>query len=509
MSKREDLLSLLKVFGEDAKDINRFATDVLGLRVNPAQRRWFDRISRLDDLERWYFRRVIHQAANQIGKTLGLAVADLWAAHNKIGIPAGDPQHRLGVPYIVIHLGPDLGTARKMLNSDMIPLLEGRHPAQFDKDTNKFRPCHFPREAWKQVNFEGEYPGIQLWNNAEIHFRTLAERAQGISQITANVISVDEAALDPDLKETENVTLRMRVVATHGPIWFIGTPDGPNDFAEMIWDIQATGQQTEDRVWEDEENKRALVWSIFQDNVGYGVTQEEADYQEATLDPAIKEAKLRGAILFPSKAFFAPAANMLKTWVPGLRSRETPNPGHKYVIFWDVSVESDPTVMIVLDVTRKPWRGVKFRRWVKPMPVQTLVQAMKDEHYAWQQGQPGMTRPTVVTGFDATSMGGTVIGQLLGDLSPKRGMDLAGSAKKKLQALTDLRGAMSSLQLLWPEDWLTLRKEIMGYRLDDKHIRQDAVMAAAGAVWVALRGDIKMKPTRFETGWREGLVSVG
>lgn len=499
MSGLEDMLV---AFGQKSADIRSFSEDVLGVRVNPAQGRWFNVITKKDG-DGPYYREVIHRAANQVGKTLGVAIADLWACHNKMGVPNGDPMYRLGVPYKWLHLAPNFPTSRKMLEDDMIPLLEGRHPAQFDKATGKFRKCLFPKEAWERVNFEGEYPGIRLWNGAEIHFRTMDEKAKGVSQLVANGISVDEAGLEPHLKDTRDTTLRMRVVANRGPIWYIGTPDGPNDFAEMIWDIEAAGEEVENRVWLDDTGRRALTWSIFDDNVGYGVTQEEADYQEATQDPATKEAKLRGAILFPSKAFFSPAENILRSWVPGLKSREYPLPGHKYAIFWDVSVESDPTVMIVLDVTRHPWRGVKFRRWPKPMPVQELIDTMENEHWHWSQAQPNMIAPVVRTGYDSTAMGGSIFTQLMKNIPNKIGMNLGGSAKIKLQALSDLRAKMSRLDLVWPEDWLTLRKEIMGYRLEDSKIKQDCVMTAAGAVWVAKQGDFVMRKRPFDTGYRE------
>lgn len=503
MSKLEDLLL---VMGPKSRDIFTFCEEVMGVRVNRAQDRWFSIISQQRN-DSWFYRMVIHRAANQVGKTLGLALADLWAAHNKIGAPHKDPKFLFSSPYMWLHLGPDFGTSRKMLNADLIPLLEGRHPAQFDKETNMFRPCLYPREAWEKVNFESEYPGIRLWNGSEIHFRTLDDRAKGISQVVANGISVDEAGLEPHLKETTSTTLQMRVTANNGPLWFVGTPDGPNDFAEMIWDMEAKGKEVENRIWRDDQQQRALVWSIFDDNVGFGVTQEEADFQEATQDPATKEAKLRGAILFPSKSFFTPSENIVRAWVPGLKPQEVPQPGHKYVIFWDVSVQSDPTVMIVLDVTRKPWRGVKFRRWVKPMGIEDLIDSMQQEHFFWQKVQPGMIGPHVRTGYDSTAMGGAIFTQLLKGISPKIGMNLGGTTKVKLQALADLRAMMSRLDVVWPEDWLTLRKEIMGYRLEDKNIRQDCVMTAAGAIWVARMGAINMTSKPFSTGWAE--VGIG
>ena len=491
----------------EGRDLLKFF-ELLGIIPNGAHRRWA-KVVGATEMDEWLFRSTIHQAANQVGKTLGLAVADLWASHNKIGVPHDNEELLLRMPYLWLHLGPTLGTSRKMLYTDLIPVLEGNHPAQFDKETKKFRPCLFPREFWQETNFEKEYPGITLWNGSEIHFRTTDDEAKGVSQMVANGISVDEAALEVKLKSTTAKTLRMRVAANNGPIWFVGTPDGPNDFAEMIWSVEDNGEEVEDRVFIDGERREALIRSDIYDNVGYGITAEEAEYQERTQDPATREAKLRGAILFPAEAFFTPPTAILQAWVPNLRARERPTAGHRYAIFWDVSVASDPTVLIVLDITRKPWRAVRFRRWERPMGTDSLLQAMEAEHRFWSSGSANeAVRPWAITGFDATAMGGAMFNDLLRSIRPRLPVNFGGP-KAKTQMLTNLRTMMARRELVWPSDWLVLKKEIMGYRLDDKHIRQDAVMAAAGAVETARHaghGTAVRRP--FRTGWVEG-VSLG
>ena len=45
---------------------------------------------------------------------------------------------------------------------------------------------------------------------------------------------------------------------------------------------------------------------------------------EEDVDPATKEQQLRGAFLTPQDAFFVPTANILASWVKGLKQREKP-----------------------------------------------------------------------------------------------------------------------------------------------------------------------------------------
>jgi hypothetical protein len=101
-----------------------------------------------------------------------------------------------------------------------------------------------------------------------------------------------------------------------------------------------------------------------------------------------------------------------------------------------------------------------------------------------------------VTGFDATSMGGAVMRQLLSDLHPKKPINMAGSPKKKLEALTNLKNRLTKGELLIPYDWSGLRQEVLNYRLKDDKIRQDRVMALMMADMVAtsIAGSNQQKP---------------
>lgn len=483
-----------------------FAEEILGVRLNPAQRRWFELVRQNPDGWSWKYRRVVHVAANQIGKTLGLGILILWAANYKIGLRNDNWDYLLSSPYKWFHLAPTYGQAL-LTQKDMKALIEGTHPAQFDKETGEKHTVRWAPGLATEVKFDGQYLGYRLWNGSEIHFRTSDEKAKALQGVRAHGISFDEAAFEPYLHEVLDQAVKLRLVSTGGPLWLVSTPDGINDYYEIVSEIQQAGHNTfHERVWEAPLRKWALVWSHITDNVGYGLTQEDVDFMETDVDPATKEQQLRGAFLEPLDAFFVPAAQILKAWVKGIQNEDRPRNGHKYVIFWDPSVSSDPTVVNIIDVTRKPWRGVYFRRWERPMGVRKLIPEIMRLHAEWnsaEMGRPGWG-PRAITAYDATSMGGAIIRQELSRLSPSRGLNFAG--RVKIDALTNLRAALARRDIVLPQNWLRVQREILNYRLEDKKLQQDAVMALAGAAQIASQGFSGARSRPFDPGvktpWR-------
>jgi hypothetical protein len=490
---------------EKGRDPAYFAEEILGVKLNPAQRRWFRLCGAMrDNGWQWMYRRVVHVAANQIGKTLGLAILILWAANSKMGVRTGNWDYWFSQPFKWYHLAPTHPQALYTYK-DMLALIQGSHPAQFDRETGERRKIRWPEGFAKEVKFDGQYPGFKLWNGAEIHFRTSDEKAKAIQGVRAHGISFDEAAFEDWLHEVLDQAVKLRLVSTGGPLWLVSTPNGINDYYEVVMAVQQAGTQTfHERVWEAPAQRWALVWSYITDNVGYGLTQEDVDFMEEDVDPATKEQQLRGAFLEPVDAFFVPSQNILESWIPGLTGRQGPQNNHRYVIFWDPSVSSDPTVCIVLDVTRKPWKGVWMKRWEKPMSANTLLEEMLKVHQHWntapnRKGFP----PRAITGFDATSMGGKILTQQLEAMAPKRPLNFGGG-KVKLNALTNMRAALSRHDIWLPADWLRLQREVLSYRLDDKKLVQDCVMALAGALYIAAQGFSGAQRRPFVNSYRGG-----
>lgn len=484
---------------QDGRDPEIFATRVLGVDLNPSQRRWFSLIKPGEAGWEWRYKAVLHVAANQIGKTLGLAILILWAAFYKIGIDTSDPDRWLRAPYLWMHLAPQQQQAYLTLK-DIVLLLDGTHLAQR-------RQSLLPKGLVQQVKIEQYYDGLSFYNGAIVQFRTTEDKAKALQGRRANGISYDEAAFEDHLTSVINETLLMRLISTGGPLWLVSTPNGINDWFEVVTSVQeeALPRQLPEEddplyggsaipgellpIWETPDGW-ALVWSTVADNVGFGIPEAEAERMERDLDPATKEQQLRGAFLEPADAFFVPASIIDKAF-RDLPDEVPPQYGHKYVIAWDPSATTDPTVAIVIDVTTKPWRGVYFRHYAKPLGDTKLIVEIFKLHAYYNGGSLAPTRhqpkPRAITAFDATSMGGAMIAQSLLQLTPKRPINLAGPNAKRV-GLTNLRHALSTGDLILPKSWTRVRREVLTYKLPDDKIRQDCVMTLLNNVEVASKG---------------------
>ena len=78
-------------------------------------------------------------------------------------------------------------------------------------------------------------------------------------------------------------------------------------------------------------------------------------------------------------------------------------------------------------------------------------------------------------------------------IRPLRGFDFGGTKAKKVELLNDLKAVIDKGQLELPMGgpWDELRRQLLIYKLDDKKLEQDAVMALAIAVRHALRNPEK------------------
>lgn len=482
-----------------------FAEVFLGCRLNPAQRRFFLTACRTKKGWGWVFRRAVHVSGNQTGKTLSLAIAVLWAATYKIGVKNDNWDRWLSSPYNWFHLAPTYSQTLLLMN-DMRALMQGAHPAQYDRETGQKRPVYWDQALFDEKKFGGgTYPGFLLFNGSVIHFRTSDDKAKALQGVRAHGISFDEAAFELHLKEILNEAVKLRLVSTGGPLWLVSTPNGINDYFEVVQEVLQKGTKTfHSRVWEAPKEKLCLVWSHISDNIGFGLTDEDVEFMEMDVDSATKEQQLRGAFLEPKDAFFVPSRQIIKAFTSKLIEEEAPKNDHRYVIFWDVSIATDPTVVVVLDVTRKPWKGVYFRRWTTPMPLRELLSEMYRLHAYYgslDRSQKGV-KPYVVTGFDASGMGGVIIRKELERLTPQRPVNMTGSARVKDEMLTTLRALLSKRDLYLPKAWNAVMREILNYRRDDKHIVQDCVIALAGAAKLATEGFSGVQRKKFDTHHR-------
>lgn len=453
-------------------DFRVFVEEICGIRLNPAQQRIYRHLQVGPD-RMWPFKDMEIVSANQVGKTLITACIILWACMYKVGKDP-DPITWIKAPYLWLHLGPVQQQAYHAYK-DMKLIIRNEHPAQGERG-------NFPTAMVSETKVEKYYDGYVFWNGAEAHFRTGENKAEAILGYRAAGISVDEAAFLDHLSDVVNEVLYMRLIASKGPLFLISTPNGMNDYFDIVDEIQSLGSRVEDMVWHWDDKR--LVWAVVADNAGYGIDQEEIDRMERTINPATKEQQLRGAFLQPLDVFFQPADKILDAFRHDLPDHQDPIPGHTYEIFWDPSISSDPTAAIVLDTTFTPWVGVHHEWFQKPLDAAGLVGEMfslhRTYHGYWDINVIPRVASKATTGYDATSMGGALMRKLVAKIRPQRPINFGGNAQK-VPMLTDLRALLTTGKIILPASWKPVRQEILNYKLKDDKIRQDNVMALMGA----------------------------
>jgi hypothetical protein len=493
-------------------DIDVFSREVLGVDTNLAQKRWFRLINRaIENGWAWVLKLIIHVAANQIGKTLGVAILILWACTYKMGTePPGPTDAELkdwiSKPYTWFHLAPSQQQAYLPLN-DINLLIQGAHPAQ-DRGREAGLTCLWTAGMCQETKVEQYYRGLSFWNGALCQFRTTEEKAKALQGRRAAGISFDEAAFEDHLKSVVNETLMMRLIAHRGPLFLVGTPNGINDYYEIVQSVIEDGEEVEERAWIND--GAALAWSVITDNVGFGITAQEVERMERNLDETTKEQQLRGAFLEPSEAFFIPTRDILGAFRRNLPELVSPLPGHRYVIAWDPSLASDPTAGVVIDVTTEPWRGVALLHKKKPLGVTELVQTIWATHllYNNREDPKGLGQKSqAITAFDATAMGGVAVKQLLAGITPIRPVNFGGPSAK-IELLTNLRASLLRGRLILPDSWAAAKRELANYRLKDEKIAQDVVMALAIAADIAARGFTGTGSRRFDVSGRVSQAPV-
>jgi hypothetical protein len=202
-------------------------------------------------------------------------------------------------------------------------------------------------------------------------------------------------------------------------------------------------------------------------------------------------------------------------FIDDLPERQLAENMHAYAQGVDPALRHDSTWSLVFDVildseTGEPWAtGVRADQMHGKQTTEGIVTLAAEAHWAYEverperEGQPGV-RAHCATAIDATGFGGHMFKEALEQVIPTvRAVEFGGNAQKKRKLLGDLRTMIDSGRLKMPRTgiWLKVRRQLLGYKLDDRAIEQDAVMALAVAVAQMKRVDSDAwKPVKWD--WR-------
>ena len=464
-------------------DIKFFALRFLGIDIHPGQHR-FAVAAAMRAQDGWSaaFRDIALASGNRAGKTLILAIVALHHTFYKVGLrPAGDDAYdlkrRAMAPYHWYHISYE-GKVANLVHNELRAILTGSHPAQ------RGRGCPLIEQFGPIVEWDrkelGEYPWIRVhstFGGGEIHFRHTNEKAKALLGLDMNGISFDEAAFELYLHDIRYEVLHLRRLATGGPIFWISTgTEGYNAFADLWFE----GDQ-------DNVNRHPRMLSLrmsTRDNIGYGIDEEAFNDLLATMDTHLIPQNIDGYFIEAREAYFN-AETVEAMFDPDLPEEESPVKGHRYIQAVDPGIAHDATWAMALDYTSRPWRGVRAVKRGGRQALPAVVNMVREGHLLYSSDGA-----TVTTIIDETGMGGKMYRQEFSIIRPLRTFDFAGTKAKKLNLLSNLKAAIDRGDIRLPRQgsfWPQVRRQLLGYRLDDRKIEQDAVMTLAMAAHHAAR----------------------
>jgi hypothetical protein len=461
-------------------DIPFFATRFLGITPHPGQMRFWEAVL-LRDHTGWQPRYldIDLAAGNRAGKTLAVTVAHFHASFYKHGMrpPRVLSQRSMvqwnALPYEWYHFGIAQETS-ELAYIELTRLMQGIHEAQVDGCplTNELGG---PVCAWDK-KYRGEYLWVRIhpvFGGANIHYRTTGEKAIGSLGKDMNGISYDEGGFDPYFDFVVSEVLHNRRLSTGGQMWIVGTAtEGLTAFADHWYkgDPDAPDRKTD----------AISLRMSTRENVGYGIDPDMFDRLVAGMPADLIPQNIDGMFLEGKSSFFAQSAvdEMFTTELPEVQAALK---GHHYIQGVDPAIRYDSTWSLVLDNTRVPAVGVLASHQTGRTTTPVIAALVTNNHNTYTGDGYRCT-----TGVDTTGMGGAMFREALP--ITVRSVEFGGTRGRKLKLLNNLKTAIEQRKLRFPRSgkWLTLRRQLLGYRLSDKNLQTDAVMALAVA-WDMVR----------------------
>ena len=463
-------------------DPDFFCERFLGFRPHPGQSRLFKAYITRDET-RWMARylTLMTAAGNRAGKTLGLAIVILHSTMFKMGKEPPNPldvrsiERWLSLHYEWYHFGVHSEVA-ELVFYEITKLLSGNHEAQ--KHGCPLTEAMGQNVADWSKKYRGEYLMIKLHpllGGGTIHFRTTGERAIGSLGKDMDGVSYDECAFDPNFDFIVDEVLHMRRMSTGGQLFLIGTmTEGLTAFADK-W--QEGNPDNPDRKIDS-----VSLRISTRENIGFGIDSRMFDRLIASMPPYLIPQNIDGEAIESREAFFG-SQSVEAVFIDEMPAYTPAIKGHHYVQGVDPALTYDSTWSLVLDITGGlEWKGVWVDRLTGRQTSQVVAGLALHAHNAYTDPSK---RITCHTGLDATGFGGKMFRDLLP--IPVRMVEFGGTRQKKLGLLNQLKKAIEEGRLKLPRSgkWLGVRRQLLGYKLDDRKIEQDAVMALAVAVDVA------------------------
>jgi hypothetical protein len=453
-------------------------------------------------------------SGNRAGKTSLVALLIIYCCLKKVNRPwfkdnDTESQRRWTIAeYHWYHFGIAQEVADLVYN-DIVRILSGTHEGQP-------AGCPITEQGavadWSTKEY-GDYRWIRFspsWGGAEVHFRTTGEKALGSLGKDMHGISFDEAGIERNLDFLINEVFNLRRLGTGGQLIMVSTPSEDLGFA-FADNWEKGNPENKDRLtgW------KSLRMST-RDNIGYGITRDMFDRLIEDMDQRTIDQNIDGIFLQAKAAYFN-GGNVELCFMSGLPERMKVQEGGIYLQGVDPSKSADSAWAIVLklvpnvDEPDKPFLvGVRAEEKPGQKSTETVVGMCYDGYRAFEVGR---LHSRCYTATDATGFGGKMFRERLDEEVPNvTNVEFGGTVQKKRKLLGDLRTLIDEGRLILPRTgiWLKVRRQLLGYKLEDRGIEQDAVMALVCAVYLLRRAyDRQVVATSFDITGSNAFALAG
>lgn len=431
-------------------------------------------------------------SGNRAGKTSLLAVLIIYSCLRKLNrtlLPENATEEQakawLRMEYHWYHFGIRQEVA-DLVYADIVRILGGTHEGQADG-------CPLTKQgqiATWDTNERGEYRWVRFApevGGAEVHFRTTGEKALGQLGRDMHGVSFDEAGIERNLEFLIKEVFNLRRLGTGGQLIMASTPS--EDLGSAFADNWELGNF--------ENRDRLVSWCSLRmstrDNVGYGITLDMFQRLTADMDERTIKQNIDGYFLQAKAAYFN-GANVDECFYTGMPETSPVVKNGLYLQGVDPAKTQDSAWSIVLQVVPDPEEpdrpfvvGVHAEQRSGQKSTESLVAMVADGFNRYDNPR---LKASCYTATDATGFGGKMFREALDFEVPNvTNVEFGGTVQKKRKLLGDLRTLIDEGRLILPKTgiWLLVRRQLLGYKLEDRGIEQDAVMALVCAIHLLRR----------------------
>lgn len=425
--------------------------------------------------------------ANRWGKSVTIAVIQLWFLFYKIGVAEGDDASWLKTEYRTANIAPHSALTEPVFKT-MHQILTSSFSIR-DPETGRMRTNQCLIEWWYLKDRTLNTPPYKMFfdNNSYIEHRSLgADQGDSLQGKPYGLITYDEGGRSDHLQSEIDDSIIARLFDQQGPLMILSTPSQNSKSNLYYYTLYKRGLI-------GSENTYTMTGSI-RDNEFFSEEQINAQY-DLLKDNPLRDQMLEGKFIFGGSTLFS-IESILEAQDEALNDGRRYEPGHRYVFGTDTAIGSDEMVHYVIDITEKPWKIVRtlackgnskspqmhlndFLDLVEPYNVEPgslfgMLETYNGESVRWYKDLP----PNI-----------QLLTKTYGSWNPEKlktenqnEVKPATNISKKADMLVSLKKVLATGNLKIPKNDVRLADQLSVYQEDDKKLDTDRVMALALAV---------------------------